>query len=811
MSKLRCRLLLSLIICFISLALFEKDAWAEGKMPVNITTQNGQSILIKEHETLYTREPIIFTPHKYEGKEGTYYYSVSVDYGATFGGYVPMEGANITLYQDTNQFPNDNFVLRFAFIENTDEKIENEADEGEDREDNNKDEAQIEEVIIEDLFLSSDKKNEEEIKNKNEVEIKNDNQGLEIYSRDYSVQFDNDAPVISALNEDVLSNWLTGEETLQISISDNFGKIKRVEAIEGENIKYEKSYEEDDEDFLFDIVLDKKSEGINGSNIVIRATDLAGNTSETKYTYYLDEDAPVLQITGISMGALITDKCSLHISASDDCMQESLIDYTLGRSIKDEMIIDEATGISCTKEGFDINICEEGRYELRTVAMDIAGNKSEEKILSFDVDLNAPEVTIEGVSENKDSSTKVDVHICVNEALYDNCNVSVTAIRRRDGISENLPISTFVMEASSQVCDITLKNEGDYTIIVTAVDGANHETSQVTSFRIDNKAPVISISGLEDGSVTNDKPVIDIKTSERFYESAIVDAVLSRKLSDDCYSVVDEKKYVMQDVMQIEQMTIGKEGEYRLACEAVDRTGNKTSKQIDFTVDYTPPVIADMDDIDEKYLKSYIVPGNITAFVSDLTSLRVDAFLNNDRIDEEKIVLEEGKYTLWIGATDAADNFSQKSATFIIDHTAPQIVLSGLKKDGNIKKGNHVKVSLADDKDELLKVTFNGENVELCDDGKSAEITIDEYGEYEFGIKAIDSAGNETDKIIHTSCIAAKPISDYMRQEKIIRSTSEQIVNYSKSDENYFEIIIGTFTALSGIAGLAIRELKRDR
>lgn len=764
----------------------EEEFEKEKELKVDITNANGEKILLKDNSILYTAIPIIFKPRSYEKCIGTYYYSVSLDQGKSFGGYVKMEDESITLYQDEENVPQNDFVLRFKYVY---------------------------EGVIDSLpyvdgndAINSDKN----VKCAGGDYTPEMEERRELVSTDYHIQFDTDTPSIEIDNPQVLEQWLSDESVLYIKAFDDVSGISRIKVNCEDVVLIDEFCGSDVNDAhgLYAIPLNMESEGEEGRKIDVKVYDKAENMAQVSYTYFLDQTAPQIAIEGVPDRNVSGEGVELSISAIDNCSRRNYVDYVMvkenGETVATEEVHD---GEIIYNNTLVISAMEDGYYHITAMVHDLAGNISEEYKYDFRVDTKAPEVHINGANENTDMKEQVDVEINISEVFYEDCNVSITMLREKDNQIINLPVMSFVMEAPIDVRHVTLVNDGDYTIRVEATDALGRSTSTERHFRVDSHAPLISFGNMEDGAVTNTKPVVSVDTLDSFYESTIVDAVLSKKIADDCYSVVDEKKYVMKAKQDCSEFTIDKEGEYRLTCVATDRTGNSESEKIDFTVDYTPPVISKVGDVDGKFLKSFIMPERLGTIVTDITKVNVEAFINNRKAKEGEVILEEGKYTLWIGALDEADNYSEAESTFIIDHTLPQVVIAGVNKNGNVKKGDRIAIWLDDKNDELSEVIFNGRKVQIDSQNNRAEIDIEDYGDYTFEIKARDKAGNELNKTIQTSCVMAKPFTGYSREEKIIHKIPEKIVNYDKNDSDYAGIIIGTIIATVGIAGLATREM----
>jgi hypothetical protein len=98
-----------------------KEIMAEEneRLMVNITQENGESVLVKSGHTLYTALPVIFT---IPDNVGDSYYSISTDNGISFGTYVKMESDSVTLYPDDKTSPEGKWQIRFANVSEGTEK-----------------------------------------------------------------------------------------------------------------------------------------------------------------------------------------------------------------------------------------------------------------------------------------------------------------------------------------------------------------------------------------------------------------------------------------------------------------------------------------------------------------------------------------------------------------------------------------------------------------------------------------------------------------------------------------------------------------
>lgn len=747
---------------------------------MQIYTQSGERILVKDNGSIYTAVPIVFdTSMVINGDEC--YYSLSTDDGKTFGGYVKIDEESIILYPDENIAENNHFVIRFKRYSR-----------GRDR---NLDDGN-QSITEEDDIVADENDNFHEW-----------NDVREYTSPDYSVYFDFDTPSIEVNNPEVLNGWSDQESVLSVSVRDKGSYIGRITAMTEDKIVYEEHYGEVDmmAEAEISIPLDVPSKSEKGTELLITISDLALNTSQYSYIYYYDAESPTVFMSGPDNGSALNHECAVNMGMRDNCPDTAYLQYTVSKMINGIITRDEVTlKGSDILQGTSYDAVEDGKYQISAKAYDLTGHSSEELTTDFTIDRHAPVISIEEGSANQ--SVK-QMKIKVEEEFYENCNVSVNVIRTRNNEKVTLPVSTFLMEASVDERSINLINDGDYDIYITATDGVGHVSEAFSSVRIDTHAPQLKINGLNDGEITNDRPVIRVSAADVFYETTVVDIDVVKKNEKGDYESYSRQEYTLNSVSDYEDVEIKDEGDYVIKCVAKDGAGNQEAKNLSFTVDCTAPYISPFNDVDGKYFNTFNIPDNIKSFISDMTSYTYSIFANDDSVREGDTINREGKYMLRVWATDEADNSAEQSASFIIDNTAPQIVLGGMKQDGNIKKGSVITVSLSDEEDMLSRVVFNGNEIDI-QEGRTARIEVDEYGDYELMVDAVDPAGNSTSKEIHTSCILAGPVyNDYVKTEKIIKETL--------SDKNEFGIdvkglTIGLITVLTGTFSLVVRELRNN-
>ena len=677
-----------------------------------------------------------------DGDGGEDYYSISIDDGETYGSYVKTD-EGVTLFPDDETAPDGRWQIKFKNVNG--------------------------ETVTE--------------------------------SAPYKVCFDTTPPKIDIDDAGSPDGDAADLKSIHMRFSDDISGVSRIISKCNETVAGQMTVSDDEAMTEHEFILDLTDmpDGLN--TIETKCFDRAGNVSSMSFEFLSDQSAPDISISGIRDNECLSCATELYLTASD-ADSDVYIDYILKRDYKGEMTVTEVTN---APKDTTLTFESDGVYSVEAFAVDGAGNRSKSIRRDFVIDTTAPVVSIEGVSDNVDIRGVAGVNVDVEENMYNDTKVDITLTRTILGKTEILPITGYFLEANHDIREINISTDGAYELFVRATDRAGNTSTASTRFRVDATAPEISVSGMEESGITQGTPIIRFGAGDLFYDSTIMSYVLEKKEKDG-YVLIEAKDTVMRSARDHVDINVQKEGEFRLTCTASDRSGNSSNHVVNFTVDHTPPVISDLKDIDNKFFKSFTLPRKIVSYVSDMTAFTASAYLNDLKMKDSDVIIEEGKYVLTILAEDAASNVSEGTATFIVDHTSPQIILGGFDREGNISKGSMITVSLLEDCDTLKRVRFNDRDIAVGLDNK-AQIAVNEYGNYRLAVVAEDPAGNITDTEINTSCFMyPSGLGDYLRTEKTISAHMAPIQN----DIDYRALAIGLLSVLSGTFGLAYRTFLRN-
>jgi len=662
-------------------------------------------------------------------------------------------------------------------------------------------------------------------------------------SKVYQFVFDIKAPVFLA-NDAVISDaTVLKESEVSVNITDNCG-LKSVKLIKNGSILDTVNLTGDTRitDFKYTVNLTKENEG--NDNILLEATDLAGNISEYGFSYRIDNSAPILTLTGADNGKVYAGEVSITAKATDDS-ESGYIFYKC-------MFMDENRNTSChesiteawKESGGSLirNYRENGIYSIVSFAYDNSGNYTEVKTVSFAIDNKAPGVSIENVRDGGIYNSAVSVYATLKDLFYENVSARLEGTVRYLGTSENnnqdnidgsitvSPVYQKLQLDPYSICSVTNKNiytfsdDGVYRLTFSAEDGNGKNASVDCGFTIDSKAPRISIStSSDDGGLSEiesaclmKRPEITVIAKDDLLPVE-TEIKLFRKRNDESYELVSESvensigksSAEGNDTLSLVNITdftveVPYEGEYQLCVIARDSAGNVSDKSIEFIVDENPPLIGYLDSFNEKYLKEFVLPGDISGYITDMTTVKYRAYLNSKEISDCKIN-RDGKYMLSVVAQDEAGNVSEEKIAFIVDSRKPKVVVSGIGSNGTVKRGDEIKLSLLDENDYFINATVNGEEVEIVNLGKEVYVDPTQCGTYDIKVTASDYAGNEVTQVIKAECVnLSKP--DFIGNESVNLKTLTK--NEDEIRESFFKsrwvIIVTVICGIMASAGAVL-------
>ncbi|MBT2678676.1 Ig-like domain repeat protein [Bacillus sp. ISL-35] len=276
-------------------------------------------------------------------------------------------------------------------------------------------------------------------------------------------------------------------------------------------------------------------------NILVEATDKAGNSFSKTMTFTIDKTKPVIMPKFKGQNRVIKDGEYINeVFTPEFALDEA-----------EDMIV-SATLNNGANLGKNIPVAaREMKYIYKVLARDKAGNESTLEI-SFTLDTTKPALNISGVLDgffNKDITPKVtysDIHL-------DSSKTSVT-------------LNGKPFENGTK-----LEYEQDYILKVVITDLAKNVSSRTIVFTIDKTKPVIKFK----------EPI-----SNKYFNTDLLPQLLIDDMSsyDIIAMMLDGKPYEKGD-------PIKEEGKHVMFFEVKDKAGNIQQLSVEFIIDKTAPKV----------------------------------------------------------------------------------------------------------------------------------------------------------------------------------------------------------------------------
>lgn len=442
-----------------------------------------------------------------------------------------------------------------------------------------------------------------------------------------------------------------------------------------------------------------------------------------------------------------------------------------------------------------INFDADGVYSFTVSCKDKAANASATASAEeFVIDTTVP--TIDVSFDNNSSSNEYyfkdarHATIVVEDANFDS-KLVVIEKTGEDGAGSLPGVSGFSDADKKHSASMSFEKDGKYAFRVTCQDLAGNVADTYTSsvFVIDTLAPELNITGVADMSANNGvvQPIITTKDENLKAENVVVTLTGANKgtISTVGSTTQSNGGYVVEisDLPHVKS----NDDLYILKAEITDLAGNVTEKEIKYSVNRFGSVYV-LGDGTLGMIDSYYVtkPQNVVITeinVDELTykevSITYDGsvkdlssgkdYTTTDTVNKNSWhsisytinasnFRNDGLYSVSVYSEDKASNTqSNKSKDanieFLVDSTAPSVIVSGVESDGVYQEAEHNFSVNATDTIGIagLKVYLNNDILaeysaqELQENGGTEVITIpgkDDYQQLE--IICSDVAGNET-------------------------------------------------------------------
>lgn len=478
------------------------------------------------------------------------------------------------------------------------------------------------------------------------------------------------------------------------------------------------------------------------------------NTGTESYNYkqvYVDKEAPVARITGVEDGEHISGDKTLAFTvrdaAYDTCRGEIYVEREID-GFRTTVAVSDIYPTSNDDTSYR-TFSEEGYYTAYFTVVDGAGNSTVSNTVHFTVDKTAPVLNISGTTEGSINKSDVTLDFSVVESFYDTNTVDITVEKEIDGVTTTRKINGLLNISKTSNISSTFTEDGRYRVTFTSVDRAGNVALQKTiTFTVDKTAPKISMSGTTNYLVTSRNVVLSSSIIESFYGTNKITITGTRKDIDGKVHDIKEETFNGDSKNTQRSNTFTEDGIYYIHIQSVDEAGNESEQEIHFTIDKTIPEIIGIDLIDGKYFSTFQLPTDINEILKDISIIKYKILINGIEYDGSPIT-EDGKYSLYIEAIDEVGNVNSASAEFVVDHTAPKVIVDGIENGEKTYNPGEITIFLADQEDTIRSLTVNGEEQVIDTSERLYTISYNSYGSYDIIVDSIDNTGNTDVTSVH--------------------------------------------------------------
>jgi choice-of-anchor A domain-containing protein len=253
-------------------------------------------------------------------------------------------------------------------------------------------------------------------------------------------------------------------------------------------------------------------------------------------------------------------------------------------------------------------------------------------------DVTAPEIIISSPINGTLYSDNVELRYSIFDQDSDIAAITLTSIDINQGSPVAVNINTINQLYSYLLHNLT---QGQHQITITASDSKGNSSQQSISYQVDPIAPVITITGVEEGFYYNQTVTIDV--------SIIEDNPLTSEI-------------LLNNVAVTSPYEITQEGNYFLSVRAQDSAGNLSTRNLHFALDFTAPEIVITYPLNNVNTVELFTPIVGYTEVNAIVDLSIAAY--NDQITADNngffrfvdVPVTLGANTISLQATDLAAN-----------------------------------------------------------------------------------------------------------------------------------------------------------
>lgn len=555
------------------------------------------------------------------------------------------------------------------------------------------------------------------------------------------------------------------------------------------------------------ITVNAEKNNSNNVQVYVKAVDNAENVSEQTLDMKIDITKPTINVTFDNNAPLngkyykstrtatvvITERnfdpnnVQINITNTDGTMP-SISGWSAGG----------AAGTDSATHTAQIVFSADGDYNFTVDCTDLALNKAEApyKAEEFTIDKTQPKIA---VSYDNNSAQNGNYYkaartatITITEHNFNASDVKVSTTANNGASAPT--VSGWSTSGDRHTATVRFASDADYTFDIDYADLAGNAAADyaMDKFTVDLTNPELEISGVKNKSANKGTVAPTITMSDTNYTAQGVTVTLTgaNKGKINIDSMISRTSSANGQTISFKNFSTDMDDIYTLSAKIIDKAGNETSKSITFSVNRngstyiisdatqklmdtgftnTPQdiVISEVNvDTLEFVELSYTKDGQVVK-LKEGTDYTIKEEGGNGQWKKYTYTIkascfeEEGQYSINIYSEDRAQNTTtnavkKKGIEFVVDKTAPTLVVSNLDNRGRYKEDVHEFTLTVKDNTALAYVelyldgklvkTYEGDEL-VVEDGV-IKINVDSKNGYQnVKLIAYDAAGNPTDPV----------------------------------------------------------------
>lgn len=323
-------------------------------------------------------------------------------------------------------------------------------------------------------------------------------------------------------------------------------------------------------------------------------------------------------------------------------------------------------------------------------------------------------------------------------------------------------------------------NGNGITVTAEVTDGAGNVNRIERQLYIDRTPPAARIEGATDYLITG-KPMdlSAVVAEENIVSSAVAHVKYTDVKGQTSETAVSD--WASTDGSQKATLHIEKDGTYELSVEANDAAGHQSAQTIHITLDSENPMVRYVEQLNGRYFQYFQWNYKAEDMISDFTTYEYHMNVDGILYQSAERIMGEGLHRFEVDVTDAAGNQTNAQASFVVDHTPPEILFREAKEGEAYEENANLAITLSNLEDTIESIAINGRKQAISSDSQIFQFPFEETGMYEVQVIAEDLAGNVSKKEIHFQVVEKETVVAKMTEP--VRKVIEKLGIGEKENE----------------------------